>query len=69
MNCSKCGKSIPQERLEILPHTQTCVKCSTEKAKVVFQVYDHKTAPSLVIIDGNDSDSIRLARRAHRRAR
>lgn len=69
MNCKKCGTEIPFERVEILPHTKTCVNCSTEKRKVVFNVYDHKTAPSLIIIDGNDRESIRRATRAHNRAR
>ncbi len=67
--CSKCDCVIPEERLEILPHTTTCVKCSKEKRKLVFHVYDHKTAPSLVVIDGNDREAIRLAKRANRRAR
>lgn len=67
--CSKCNVIIPLERLEILPNTQTCVNCSTEKRKIVFNVYDHKTAPSLVIIAGEDEEAIRLATRAHFRAR
>lgn len=31
MNCIKCTKSIPEKRLKILPHTRTCVDCSTTK--------------------------------------
>lgn len=27
-NCSVCGEAIPQERLEALPDTGTCVRCS-----------------------------------------
>lgn len=69
MNCCKCNLPIPEERLEVLPHTKTCVLCSTEKAKAVFQVFDHKTAPSLVVIDGENHEAIRLAKRAHRRSR
>ena len=26
--CENCGAKIPRERLEILPETTTCVKCS-----------------------------------------
>jgi ribosome-binding protein aMBF1 (putative translation factor) len=26
--CELCGAKIPEERLEILPETTTCVKCS-----------------------------------------
>lgn len=31
-NCS-CGNEIPYQRLEALPHTRTCVGCSTEAPK------------------------------------
>jgi hypothetical protein len=31
--CKFCGEEIHPLRLEILPHTQTCVKCSNEKPK------------------------------------
>ena len=67
--CSNCNIEIPIERLEILPHTKTCVNCSTERAKVCFQVYSHKTAPELILIDGDNEEAIRLARRVHRRSR
>ena len=28
--CARCGNEIPAERLEALPDTQVCVKCSQE---------------------------------------
>ena len=28
VHCEFCGEAIPSERLEILPETTTCVKCS-----------------------------------------
>ena len=28
MTCSRCGQPIPVERLEALPDTEVCVKCS-----------------------------------------
>lgn len=28
--CERCGKKIPKERLEAIPETRLCVKCSTE---------------------------------------
>ncbi len=31
--CEKCNKPIPEERLEILPDTKTCVSCSTAVVK------------------------------------
>lgn len=32
-NCIYCGKKIPQARLDALPHTDTCVKCSDEQLR------------------------------------
>lgn len=29
--CKSCGGEIPKERLEILPDTQVCVRCSETK--------------------------------------
>jgi len=31
--CISCGEEIPLKRLEILPNTKTCVKCSVEDKK------------------------------------
>lgn len=28
MVCEDCGEQIPEERLEVLPNTKYCVKCS-----------------------------------------
>ena len=33
-DCEVCGVSIPKARLDVLPHTTTCVNCSKEKSKV-----------------------------------
>ena len=30
-SCKHCGEPILPERLETLPHADTCVKCSDEK--------------------------------------
>lgn len=29
--CIKCGKEIPEERLEAVPHTQLCVPCKMKE--------------------------------------
>lgn len=39
--CSVCGKEIQPERLEILPNTPFCVKCSGSHAPAV--VHDPNT--------------------------
>lgn len=30
-NCAKCGIEIDEERLNSIPETQTCIKCSSQK--------------------------------------
>lgn len=32
INCKVCNEQIPEERIEALPGTTTCVKCSTFKS-------------------------------------
>lgn len=29
MKCERCNEDIPQERLDVLPDTKTCVRCSS----------------------------------------
>lgn len=36
--CKSCGNTIPQERLDVLPDTEVCVNCSTEKRKIGYMV-------------------------------
>ena len=69
MKCIHCGCIIPPERLEVLPHTTTCVNCSTEQKNVAFMVYPHKTGGDVVVIDGSNKEGVRQAKRAYRRAR
>jgi len=69
MNCKKCNNTIPEERLECLPHTTTCVNCSTEQKNVAFMDFYHKTAPELVIVNGNNKEDIRRAERVYKRSR
>lgn len=67
--CDECGIEIPKERLEALPDTTTCVKHSNVRGKVAFTVYSHKTAPEIVFVEGDNSEGLRQADRADRRAR
>lgn len=69
MLCSKCNNEIPAERLEILPHTTTCVKCSDEPKNVVYMDWYHKTAPEPVVVNGRNREDLRRARRQTRRSR
>ena len=36
--CSKCGQKIPAGRLEALPETQTCLRCSDAAPKTAADV-------------------------------
>ncbi|MBO4204585.1 TraR/DksA family transcriptional regulator [Micromonospora echinofusca] len=31
--CEKCGRDIPRERLEVLPHARFCVPCQQKHAR------------------------------------
>lgn len=71
MQCEKCGKEIPKERLEIFPDTKYCVNCvdDTLPQYKCYMVYSHKTAPQISIIDARNKEAERICDRANRRAR
>jgi hypothetical protein len=54
MNCSECGKKIPKIRLQVLPDTKTCVKCSQEEAHVGLTV-----SSEVVIVDSAEAARLR----------
>jgi uncharacterized Zn finger protein len=58
MKCEVCGIPIPAERLEALPTTETCVRCSTVEAVVGITVWD-KTTPTLVTVNKEEADLYR----------
>lgn len=59
MTCVFCKCEIPVERLEILPETTTCVKCSRVQKYQGANVFTHKTAPTLVFFRGEDKENLR----------
>ena len=67
--CDTCGQQIPAARLEALPNTTTCIKCSRVVTFVGFMDWAHKTAPELVMVNGDDTENLRRARRVSERAR
>ena len=69
IKCISCDSEIDAERLEVLPDTKSCVKCSREPVSIGFMEYGHKTAGYVQIIKGNDQEGLRRAQRAFRRAR
>jgi RNA polymerase-binding transcription factor DksA len=61
MNCASCHQPIPQERLEALPGTTRCVKCSdTRKVKGAL-IFEHKTGGSLQVVSEEQQQRMRAA--------
>ena len=72
MICIHCKSLIDQDRYEFLEEfnrSMVCKNCSTEQRAVGFLSYSHKTAPELVMVAANNTESIRRCNRANRRAR
>ena len=69
MNCQTCGCEISAARLEALPYTTKCVKCSDAKPYIGFMDWYHKTAPELVMVNSGDKENLRRAQRVSNRAR
>ena len=67
--CDTCSEPIPVARIEALPNTTTCVKCSRVSKMVGFMDWYHKTAPELVMVDSADTENLRRAKRINERAR
>lgn len=72
--CKVCNQEIPLARLNILPNTELCVKCSEKfgpKPYRGFMVTSHSkgTAPVLVTVDPDDTEAMRRAERAYHRSR
>lgn len=72
MLCNYCKSSIDEDRLEFLVQYNrpiVCKDCSVEQRAVGFMDWGHKTAPSLVMVPANATETIRKLDRANRRAR
>ena len=67
-NCKHCGVEIPAGRLEVLPFTQTCVKCSTEAPKagrIVTYGHGEEIHTELEILDRDTMRRIRMAEKGY----
>lgn len=67
--CFRCKEPISMERLDILPDTQTCVKCSGVQKYVGAMVFDHKTAPRLAFVRPENKQAVETLKRFVNRAR
>ena len=61
VQCEICGKVIPAERLEILPDTTTCVKCShttpyTEMDALGPRIYEASEMEAIDMDDFEEDD-------------
>jgi hypothetical protein len=72
MKCTHCRNDIDIDRYNFLietGRTVVCKICSIEKKAIGFMDWNHKTAPSLVMVPANATETIRKLDRANRRAR
>lgn len=67
--CFRCKEVIPSERLEILPDTHTCVKCSGVQKYVGAMIFDHKTAPRLAYVRPENAEAVNTLKRFINRSR
>lgn len=62
MNCIKCNKPIPQERLdhfrEYNKPCNTCVDCSEETKKTGVMIYKHKTGGEIQITESEEENKL-----------
>lgn len=60
MNCINCHNAIDVERLAILPETALCRTCAIKhgpKRKKGFMSYEHKTAPTVCVVESDYYDN------------
>lgn len=71
MNCEVCGVEIPEERLEAIPGCRTCVAHSDAKKMLGFTIsqFSKGTASEVVLVNPNNTEDVRQARRANARRR
>jgi len=72
MTCNYCKTNIDKDRLDFLFEYNrpiVCKDCSVEKRAIGYMDWGHKTAPSLVMVPANATETIRKLDRANRRAR
>jgi len=62
MNCIVCENEICQERIDLLPHIKTCVKCSDTKRKIGISVWDKTTSTFLCLSSEDAEEYWRLER-------
>ena len=51
MDCIFCNNQIPETRIQAIPDTQTCVKCSDAKKVLGFTVVEHKTGNWVQVVE------------------
>ena len=65
MNCIHCKVEIQKQRLQALPNTKTCTKCSTTEQVGCVDICYHKTGNTIQITDKETAKRInKLAQRA-----
>lgn len=60
MNCMHCNSIIESERISVLPDTRLCSACAKvhgPKRKKGFMSFEHKTAPTICVVDQDYYDT------------
>ena len=67
MNCIYCRKNVGIDRYEFLVETRRriiCKECSVEDRAIGYNDFAHKTAPQLVMVPSNATETLRILNRA-----
>jgi hypothetical protein len=67
--CIHCFQPITAERIDSLGHVKVCVNCSQTPKHFGLMDFSHKTAGTVVIVNGNEKESIRRMKNAYTRKR
>ena len=51
--CSRCGKDIPSESLEVLPNTHYCTSCSNDSKMLGLTSYDSEGNVDVIPVPAN----------------
>jgi len=65
--CQVCGKKIPKVRLNVLPETKHCVKCSDSDASVGITVWEDKHTPVMLKVSPEEAEEYWRLERAEGR--
>lgn len=63
--CRTCGCEIPEGRLKAIPNTAYCTAHSKTEKVGGFMSWEHKTTPTLNIVDADTAEEVRKKTARH----